>query len=207
MPNPVNDENKVKLTIEEGAIYRREATKKVKTKDDWTMCFLKYIAVMMQRKINKTPPMISYMTTILQAANASTGFGWRQYDEQFRLKLAAFPGMKWDVIDNHLWLRCIISPQPEIAEAKEPSVKIEKPRQPFSQPRGGNSRPRGRGRGRGAGPSNNAGYHTPSPNCHREIPNTCDYYNRSHCSKKGCSFSHICSGCGGNHPLFKCIRK
>ena len=40
MPNVVNDENKVKLTIEEGAIYRKEATKKGKTIDDWTMCFL-----------------------------------------------------------------------------------------------------------------------------------------------------------------------
>ena len=171
------------------------------------MCFLKYIAVMMQRKVNKTPPMISYMTTILQAANTSTGFGWRQYDEQFRLKMATFPGMKWDVIDNHLWLRCIVSPQPEIAETKETSVKTEKPRQPFSQPRGGNSRPRGRGRGRGAGASNNAGHHTPSPNYQREIPNTCDYFNRNHCSKKGCSFSHICSRCGGNHPLYKCNSK
>ena len=163
---------------------------------------------MMQRKIHKTPPMISYMTTILQAAKTcSPGFGWRQYDEQFRLKLAAIPGMRWDAIDNHLWLRCIISQQPETPEVKEPSVKIDIPKQPFSQPRGGHSCPRGRGRGRGAGASNNANHHTPSPNFHREIPNTCDYFNRSHCAKKGCSFAHICSGCGGNHPLFKCNRK
>ena len=160
---------------------------------------------MMQRKIHKTPPMISYMTTILQAANTcSPGFGWRKYDEQFRLKLASFPGMAWHVIDNHLWLMCIINQQPEIAETKEINPKIEKPKQPFSNNRGGYSCPRGRGRGRGAGANNFGSQHTPSPNFHREIPSTCDFFNRSHCSKKECIFPHICANCGGHHPQFKC---
>ena len=61
--------------------------------------------------------MVSYRTTILQAADTcSPGFGWRKYDEQFRLKLVSTPHMAWDVIDNHLWLMCIVNQQPEIAE-------------------------------------------------------------------------------------------
>jgi hypothetical protein len=143
MPNVISEENRVKLEIVEGAIYRKETNKKVKSIGDWTKCFLKYIAVMMQRKIHKTPPMISYMTTFLQAADTcSPGFGWRKYDKQFRLKLASSPSMAWDVIDNHLWLMCIINQQPEIAEVKEvKDTKIEKPKQPFSNNRGATHAP------------------------------------------------------------------
>jgi hypothetical protein len=51
MPNVQNDESKVKLEIVDGAFYRKETNKKVKSVSDWTKAFLKYIAVMMQRKI------------------------------------------------------------------------------------------------------------------------------------------------------------
>ena len=69
LPNTVSEDNRVKLEIVEWAMYRKETQKKVKSIGDWTMCLLKYIAVMMQKKIHKTPPMVAYMTTILQAAN------------------------------------------------------------------------------------------------------------------------------------------
>jgi hypothetical protein len=160
----------------------------------------------MQRKIQKTPPMISYMSTILQAADTcSPGFGWRKYDEQFRLKLASSPNMAWDVIDNHLWLMCIINQQPEITEVKE--TKVEKPRRPFPNSRGGYSRPRGRVRGSDAMASNFGGHQAPSTPFAREIPNTCDYFNRSGCTKRDFRHSHTCSNCGGSHPQFKCNKK
>ena len=149
--------------------------------------------------------MVSYMSTILQAADTcSPGFGWRKYDEQFRLKLASSPNMAWDVIDNHVWLMCIINQQPEITEVKE--TKVEKPRHPFPNNRGGHSHPRGRGRGRGAVASNFGGHQASTPFA-RELLNTCDYFNRSTCTKRDCRYSHTCSNCGGSHPQFKCNNK
>ena len=132
MPNIPGEKKETKMDIVDGVFTKKETQKRVRSINDCTMCFLKYIAVIMQRKIEKTPPMISYMTTILQAAKTSPGFGWRKYDEQFRLKLAHFPHMAWDMIDNHLWLACIINQQPEF-EPEDPVPLSSKPNSPFSR--------------------------------------------------------------------------
>jgi hypothetical protein len=58
MPKVQGDENKVKMEIVEGVFIKKETNKKVKTINDWTKVFLKYVAVMMPRKIEKKPPMI-----------------------------------------------------------------------------------------------------------------------------------------------------
>ena len=51
--------------------------------------------------------MMSYMQTIIRAAETNPGLSWLFYDEQFRLKLVSHPDMEWGTIDNHLWVYCI----------------------------------------------------------------------------------------------------
>lgn len=48
--------------------------------------------------------MLKYMHDVKLGANRSTGLGWREYDQQFRLKKARMPSTSWGQVDQELWL-------------------------------------------------------------------------------------------------------
>jgi hypothetical protein len=83
-----------KWTVEEGGFTRKIIRQKIKTIMQWVKCFLKYISLMMVQRIQETPAMISYMHTIIRAAETNPGLSWLFYDEQFRLKLVTHPDME-----------------------------------------------------------------------------------------------------------------
>ena len=112
---------------------------------------------MMVQRIQETPAMVSYMHTIIRAAETNPGLSWLFYDEQFRLKLVTHPDMEWGTIDNHLWVYCITSFQEnKPIEIETPVAKravTPQAQAPFQRGLGGHFRPAGRGRGRGGGAS------------------------------------------------------
>ena len=83
---------------------------------------------------------MSYMQTIIRAAETNPGLSWLFYDEQFRLKLVSHPDMEWGTIDNHLWVYCITNFQENKNETETPVAKkattpLVQP--PFQRGRGG----------------------------------------------------------------------
>ena len=48
--------------------------------------------------------LLKYMANVKAAASRSTGFGWREYDRQFRVKKARNACIPWNKIDQELWL-------------------------------------------------------------------------------------------------------
>ena len=50
---------------------------------------------------------MKYMDLVRHAARAFGGYGWREYDVQFRLKQARQPGRSWVSVDAELWLMLV----------------------------------------------------------------------------------------------------
>ena len=62
-----------KWSVEEGGFTRRIVRQKIKTLIQWVKCFLKYITTMAVQQIQETPAMMSYMQTIIRAAETNPG--------------------------------------------------------------------------------------------------------------------------------------
>jgi hypothetical protein len=141
--------------------------------------------------------MIAYMHTIINAAENTPGLALKLYDEQFRLKISQHPEMSWSTVENHLWVMCITQNNNDFAPAKEFTPYN---RSPFKRGRGGFACPGGRGRGRGMAQN------TP-PSATSTGKRTGDYFNRGSCTRKGCTWAHLCAGCGKPHPVSQCPNK
>ena len=70
----------------------------------------------------KTAELIQYMALIRAAAYRQGGFAWRSYDEQFRIRQAAFP-VSWGSINHDLWLRCMSFKGPSTQQSLSSSQK------------------------------------------------------------------------------------
>lgn len=74
----------------------------------WTDAFFIFSSVYLLEYPQRTQEILKYMTLIREAANRNAGFGWRLYDEQFRLRQVV-KVQPWGVINSDLWLRCFPS--------------------------------------------------------------------------------------------------
>ena len=62
------------------------------------------MAIFTARHPSRFAELLKYAETIRLAAAQFPGFGWRSYDEQFRLRQEANPSRSWAVLDMELWV-------------------------------------------------------------------------------------------------------
>ncbi|MEW8547619.1 MAG: hypothetical protein AB2693_29275, partial [Candidatus Thiodiazotropha sp.] len=103
---------------EKGQLETRPKTvsEKISNISRWTDAFLIFSSIYLEQFPEKTHELLKYMSVIREAANRHAGFGWRNYDEQFRLRQAA-QVQSWGTINSDLWLRCFSSNQPNQASS------------------------------------------------------------------------------------------
>ena len=77
--------------------------------ETWTSAFMIYMSIMLEKWSSKAQEYLKYMQSIRLAVSRSFGNGWIVYDEQYRLKKARFPSSSWGVIDQELWVLCVLS--------------------------------------------------------------------------------------------------
>lgn len=82
----------------------KKVTERVSTIEKWTDAFMVFMAIYLSRYQDKAVEMLKYMSVIREAASRHNGFGWRTYDEQFRLRQAVSV-RSWAHINADLWLR------------------------------------------------------------------------------------------------------
>ncbi len=93
----------------------RKKTQSIQNIDNWTTAFITFTSIYLERYPEKAQQMLKYMSNIRLAAKRASGFGWRFYDEQFRLRLARFPDTPWSSINQDLWLTCVVSTAQSVA--------------------------------------------------------------------------------------------
>lgn len=86
---------------------RKECKEKITSIEKWTNAFLIYASIYLQAFPDKTLEVIHYMYNIRECAGRQSGYAWREYDEQFRLRQASAPA-SWSAINNDLWWRCVL---------------------------------------------------------------------------------------------------
>ena len=147
--------------------------------EQWTSAFLVFASIYLTRHPNQARQLLKYADTVRSAAFRRAGYGWRDYDIQFRLRQARMPSRSWASIDAELWLTLVGGPT-----------------QNFFRPlplRATQQRAPGTGR-------------FPSQHDQRAAVNgICFDFNRGHCFRVACRFAHKCSAClSVGHPASTC---
>lgn len=82
-----------------------QPSRSIQTIEAWTDAFLIYASIFVSAHPHRIQEVMKYMSVIRTAAKRHSNLGWKQYDQQFRLRLEADPsGMSFNKIDYELWL-------------------------------------------------------------------------------------------------------
>ena len=95
------------LAVEGGNVVLKKPglhRKKIETFDMWQSAFNVFMSIYIARHPSRCLELLKYAELIRTASIQFPGFGWRAYDEQFRLRQEANPGRSWGEIDFELWL-------------------------------------------------------------------------------------------------------
>ena len=77
---------------------------KVHSIEKWADAFLIYMHTYLQKHFDKASEMLQYMATIRDAASRNIGYGWRVYDEQFRMR-QSLELKSGSQLNSDLWLK------------------------------------------------------------------------------------------------------
>ncbi|CAG2245488.1 unnamed protein product [Mytilus edulis] len=105
--NSVNTgSDKQKLTWAQGEFILQPISQqsKITNIEKWTDAFIIFIYIYCAVHVNRFKELLKYMHTIRLGAQRNQGMGWKNYDEQYRLRKAHEPSSLWSNIDNELWL-------------------------------------------------------------------------------------------------------
>lgn len=87
----------------------------------WTDAFLIFISVYVSVHPLAIQGLLMHMRNVRLAASRSQGYGWRDYDEQYRLKRARYPSLPWGPVDLDFWALCVQQPQPQVQAINQAS--------------------------------------------------------------------------------------
>ena len=95
------------MAVERGRIVFRPATphpRKLDSIDKWSSAFHVFMAIYTTRHQGRFLELLKYAETVRTASVQFPGLGWRNYDEQFRLRMEANPSRSWASMDMELWV-------------------------------------------------------------------------------------------------------
>lgn len=93
------------LVLINGVISTKEKKHEaINTIEKWTDAFIIYMSIYLSTHPEKCQELLKYVSTVRLGASRIKGLGWKEYDEQFRLKMAMDPSKPWDIVDQELWL-------------------------------------------------------------------------------------------------------
>ena len=156
-------------------LHERKPNVKINSINSWSSAFLVFMAIYLRAHPNRNQELFKYMHIIRTAASRFSGWGWREYDRNFRMRMQAHPQKSWAVIDGELWALYVVvpaSPQSSWGFNNEISQGEQ------NRFRGSNTK---FGQNEGRLGSSTGGF--------------CFAFNRGNCSKPQCHFRHVCDIC------------
>ncbi len=98
------------LVVEKRALVLRKpgvTRKKIESLDVWQSAFHTFMAIFLEKHPLRSAELLKYAEIVRLAANQFPGFGWRLYDERFRLKQELIPTQSWGNLYMELWLTVV----------------------------------------------------------------------------------------------------
>ena len=172
----------------------------------WVRCFCTYSAVRGAHSPEMLPELMAYLSTIVRVSQEFIGLAWVRYDVGFRQQAAATRSQRWSVVNPSLYASCFTgsakssAPRCELCQATthtERECAQQGDSDPDMQQRVKAMESvvlalsRQQPRRAPAGPWRPSG-------------EVCRLFNRNSCSYPRCRHTHVCSSCGGNHPVVSC---
>lgn len=98
------------IVMIDGVLTTKEKPKQnINTIEKWTDAFIVFMSIYLAVHPEKTQGLLKYMQSMRLGASRIHGLGWKDYDQQFRLRLSYDPTKSWDTVDNELWLMYMVS--------------------------------------------------------------------------------------------------
>ena len=178
----------------------------------WLQCFGSYVSVRAQYTPSLIPELMAYMAAIVRVSQDYAGLAWVRYDAAYRRQAALTGNTHWSTINSTLYTICFTgrataTPRCELcfatthstsecAQQGDPDPGIQdrlkaiemavlamtskSPAIPGATPK----------------PPNIASGKISSEPCRKWNSNSCTY--------PRCRYNHVCSSCGGSHPVIRC---
>ena len=94
--------------------------------ESWTDAMLIFTSIFTAAHPIKCQDLLKYISNIRLGAKQHGGMGWRAYDQQFRLRLAADPARSFAKIDYELWLLFMAAPNSNTTMPQQASKNLGK---------------------------------------------------------------------------------
>ncbi len=164
----------------------------------WTTAFIIFSGVFLEAHPHRTQELLKYMSLIRTAAARYQGYGWREYDRQWRLRQASQPLRSWAAIDSELWSLYAASGLP-----------VQYTRQNIRGVSHPNTTAFSTTSFRGPGPVRSQNTKMLPGQQGRTNRNTfnqvCFAFNAAGCGRNPCKFQHSCTKCrGADHGAATC---
>jgi len=104
-------------------ILQPKPSKAINDINTWIDAFLIYTTIYTATHPECTQGMLKYIYTVKLGASRASGLGWKDYDQQFRLKRAGNPSMPWGTVDQELWL-LYIHPSNNTYRSLQPNTNV-----------------------------------------------------------------------------------
>lgn len=104
-----NEPQKQTIVMVNGELQTSEKnSKKINNIEQWTDAFIIFCSIYLEAHPAKTLEILKYMNDVRLAASRSGNLGFKEYDQQFRLKMAKNPTKPWGEVDSELWLMFVL---------------------------------------------------------------------------------------------------
>ncbi len=161
-----------------GLVFQENDTRyEIRSPVTWSTAFLIFMSIFLEKHLTRAQQLLKYMHVVRQAAKDFPGFGWREYDRQFRLRQEKDPLRDWAELDGELWMLLLMKPEQQSAQARSAGLQNQQPNKASGSQV--NSTPSERGQ------------ITPATNY-------CRFFNHANksCRRSNCQYAHKCSNCG-----------
>ena len=94
------------LAVSQGGqiVWKRNKPKQVITSiHSWTTAFLIFSSIFVEAHPTRAQELLRYAHLIRTIHARFGGWGWRSYDQQFRMRQESHPQNSWSIIDGELW--------------------------------------------------------------------------------------------------------
>ena len=166
----------------------------------WVERFTVMAVILATRFSEKAPEFFAYMATIVRAEHNYEGERWVVYDCQFCRDALVCRDLNWSATDPRLYNEAFTGRAKCIARCgyclRDDHTTRSCPTNPSRAALGGSPE-------RPAWPQQGAMSYRPGSGRSRE---TCRRFNELRCKFPHCRYKHVCSHCGGHHPLPDCTQ-
>lgn len=152
-----------------------------RTYANWYPGFLIYAGMIVRHQPWQALSLLQYMDLIYKTYTDFPSPAWLQYDEQFRMRAAMNPMLRWDQVHSPLWLQ-IMNPTRVGGGERADSGHLVKRVQAQSQ----------------------VGFRAQAGQALQKCPLCWEFTSQGACSLKVCNFRHECPLCAGPHAFSSC---